>query len=508
MLDQLHVNDIYRNLLHGRWVESAAGRTITIESPVDGSPVGSIQAMSPEEVDRAIADTKVALENWALRPMAERADILYRAADLLEEHTDQIARIMAMEIGKTLKASANEVIRSAEFIRFTADAGQNIEGETVSGDKFPGGSTNKLSIVTHSPLGTVLAISPFNYPVNLTVSKVAPALIGGNTCIMKPPTQGAISALYVAEVFRLAGLPDGVLNTVTGKSSEIGDYLTTHPGINFINFTGSTATGRHISKLSEMVPMILELGGKDPAIVLEDVDVVKTAQLIVAGAFSYSGQRCTAVKRVLVLPGIAEALVRELTRQVEALKTGDPMDDEVTITPLIDLRAADYVQELIDDALAKGAVLLTGNRRVGNLLYPTLLDHVTTDMRVAWEEPFGPVLPILRVASVAEAIRLANESQYGLQASVFTNHIDQAFTIANRLEVGTVQINNKPERGPDHFPFLGVKDSGMGTQGIRYAIEAMTRPKAIVVTIHPEAVNPTADTPVTEGRGEATVTGQ
>lgn len=508
MLDQLHENDVYRNLLHGRWVESETGRTIEIKSPVDGSLVGFVQAMSPDEVDHAIADTKTALADWALRPMSERADILYDAADILEEHTDQIAMIMAMEIGKTFKASKNEVIRSAEFIRFTADAGQNIEGETISGDKFPGGSTNKLSIVTRFPLGTVLAISPFNYPVNLTVSKVAPALIGGNTCIMKPPTQGSISALYLAEVFRMAGLPDGVLNTVTGKSSEIGDYLTTHEGINFINFTGSTATGRHIAKVSEMVPMILELGGKDPAIVLEDADLDKTAQLITAGAFSYSGQRCTAVKRVLVLDSVADELAGKLKSRVEGLKTGDPMDDAVTITPLINMGAADYVQELIDDALEKGAVLLTGNRRAGNLLYPTLLDHVTEDMRVAWEEPFGPVLPILRVSTVDEAVELANESDYGLQASVFTNHIDRAFTIANRLEVGTCQINNKPERGPDHFPFLGVKDSGMGTQGIRYAIEAMTRPKAIVVTVHPELVNPVVDTPVTEGRAESTVTGE
>lgn len=505
MLNELHVNQIYRNLLHGQWIESTSGKTIAVRSPVDDSVVGHIQAMTQGEVDQAIADTKVALKTWALRPMSERADILYRAADLLEENADEIARIMAMEIGKTLPSSQNEVIRSAEFIRFTADAGQNIEGETISGDKFPGGSMNKLSIVTASPIGTVLAISPFNYPVNLTVSKVAPALIGGNTCIMKPPTQGAISALCLAEMFRQAGLPDGVLNTVTGKSSEIGDYLTTHPGINFINFTGSTKTGRHISGLAGMVPQILELGGKDPAIVLEDADLKKTAQLITVGAYSYSGQRCTAVKRVLAVGSIGDELARYLTLEVEALKSGHPMEEGVTITPLISSEAADYVQGLIDDALAKGAVLLSGNRREGNLLYPTLLDQVTPDMRIAWEEPFGPVLPILRVSSAEEAIRLANESQYGLQASVFTNHIDKAFTIANRLEVGTVQINNKPERGPDHFPFLGVKDSGMGTQGIRYAIEAMTRPKAIVVTIRPELVNPVEDTPVTEGQGESEI---
>ena len=493
MFENMHENKVYKNMLGGQWVSSASGKTIEIKSPIDGSSVGFIQAMTPEEVDRAVANTKEALVTWSVRPMSERADILYNAADILEENTEELATIITLEVGKPFAASKSEVLRTAEFLRFTADAGQNIEGDTISGDKFPGGSRNKLSIVTQSPIGTVLAISPFNYPINLSISKVAPALIGGNTCILKPPTQGSISALHLAEVFRQAGLPDGVFNTVTGRGSEIGDYLTTHPGINFINFTGSTEIGRHISAISTMVPMILELGGKDPAIICEDTNIKKSARLVVEGAYSFSGQRCTAVKRVLVLDSIADEFIAELKTRVEELKTGNPFAEGVTITPLISLKSADYVQELIDDALTKGATLLTGNRREGNLLYPTLLDHVTEEMRVAWEEPFGPVLPIIRVSSVWEAIRIANKSQYGLQGSVFTENLDMAFTIANLLEVGTVQINNKPERGPDHFPFLGVKDSGMGTQGIRYAISAMTRPKAIVITINPETATLTQD---------------
>lgn len=502
MFEYIHKNKVYRNMLHGEWVVSESHATIEVRSPADDSLLGSIQSMTQSEVDLAIADTKDALETWAVRPMAERADILYRAADLLEQHKEEVARIIAREIAKPFASAISEVIRSAEFIRFTADAGQNIEGDTISGDMFPGGSRDKLSIVTHAPVGTVLAISPFNYPINLSVSKIAPALIGGNCCILKPPTQGSISALHLAEIFREAGLPDGVFNTITGRGSEIGDYMTSHPGVNFINFTGSTEVGKHISAISTMVPMILELGGKDPAIVLEDAPVKKTADLLVSGAYAYSGQRCTAVKRVLVMDGIADQLAEELKRKVEELIVGDPFEEGVVITPLISTGAADYVQELIDDALEKGATLLTGNRREGNLLYPTLLDHVTEDMRVAWEEPFGPVLPIIRVASVADAIEIANESEYGLQASVFTRNIDQAFTIANRLEVGTCQINNKPERGPDHFPFLGIKDSGMGTQGIRYAIQAMTVPKAIVITIDPRSVNAAAGTQVTEGLGQ------
>ena len=231
-----------------------------------------------------------------------------------------------------------------------------------------------------------------------------------------------------------------------------------------------------------MVPLLLELGGKDAAVVLPDADLDFAANNIVSGAFSYSGQRCTAVKRILVQEEVADALAEKLKARVEKLNVGDPWKN-AAVVPLIDDKSADFVQGLVDDALNKGAELLTGNKREKNLFYPTLLDHVTKDMEIAWEEPFGPVLPIIRIKSVEEAIEIANASEYGLQSSVFTNNINQAFYIANHLEVGTVQINNKTERGPDHFPFLGVKASGMGTQGVKYSIEAMTRPKAMVVNI-------------------------
>jgi glyceraldehyde-3-phosphate dehydrogenase (NADP+) len=225
----------------------------------------------------------------------------------------------------------------------------------------------------------------------------------------------------------------------------------------------------------------MELGGKDAAIVLEDADLKEAAKDIVSGAFSYSGQRCTAVKRVLVEDKVADELTGYIKERVEKLKAGDPRKADTVIVPLISDKAADFVCELIEDALEKGAKLLVGNKREKNLVYPTLIDYVTEDMRLAWEEPFGPVLPIIRVKDVKKAIEIANKSEYGLQSAVFTKNIDKAFNIANELQVGTVQINNKTERGPDHFPFLGVKSSGMGIQGIRYSIEAMTRVKAMVI---------------------------
>ncbi len=482
MFETISVDNQYRNLLNGKWVTSNNDNHIAIHSPIDGAEVGKIQAMTKEEVDRAIDGAKKAYPVWASKSVSERADILHKAAGLLEDNVDQIADILAKEIAKDLNSAKSEVIRTVDFMRFTADEGKRIQGETLQGDGFHGFSKDKLAFVTREPVGVVLAISPFNYPVNLSASKIAPALMAGNSVVFKPPTQGSISALHLAKVFQDAGLPDGVLNTVTGKGSVIGDFIVQHEAIDLINFTGSSDVGKHISDVTSMVPTIMELGGKDAAIVLEDADLAHAANNIVKGAFSYSGQRCTALKRVLVLESIADRLVELITKDVSELTVGSPFDN-ATITPLINNQAADFVQELIDDAIDKGATLKLGNKRDKNLLYPTVFDQVTTDMRIAWEEPFGPVLPIIRVKSIDEAIDIANASEYGLQSSIFTNDIDDAFHIARLLEVGTVQINNKTERGPDHFPFLGVKASGMGTQGIRYSIEAMSRPKAIVVNL-------------------------
>lgn len=473
---------VYRNLVNGEWVLSGSGRTIDIISPVDGSLVGSVQAVTRQEVDRTIEVSKSNLSEWAEIPIYEKANILYKAAALLEERADEISDVLVMEIAKDKKSAVSEIKRTSDFLRFTADTGKSMEGLAIGGENFPGGSRNKISFVRKVPLGTVLAISPFNYPVNLSASKIGPALMGGNSVILKPATQGAVSALHLVKAINDAGLPKGILNTVTGRGSEIGDYIVEHEGINFVNFTGSTEVGKHISDLVCMTPLMLELGGKDAAIVLADADMEFAADNIVDGAFAFSGQRCTAVKRILTTDEVADRLIPMLRERIEKLKVGDPRVNAV-IVPLIDGKSADYAQYLIEDAISKGAKLITGNRRAGNLIDPTLLDCVTVDMEIAWKEPFAPLLPVLRVRDIDQAIEVANKSEYGLQSSVFTNSINHAFYIADRLEVGTVQINNKTERGPDHFPFLGIKASGMGTQGIRYSIDAMTRPKAITINL-------------------------
>ena len=470
----------YQNLVNGEWKSSE--KEITIYSPINQEELGTVPAMSQAEVDEAMQAARAALPAWRALSAVERAAYLHKTAAILERDKEKIGTILAKEVAKGIKAAIGEVVRTADLIRYAAEEGLRITGQAMEGGGFEAASKNKLAVVRREPVGVVLAIAPFNYPVNLSGSKIAPALIAGNVVMFKPPTQGSISGLLLAKAFEEAGIPAGVFNTITGRGSEIGDYIIEHKEVNFINFTGSTPIGERIDRLAGMRPIMLELGGKDAALVLEDADLEHAAKQIVAGAFSYSGQRCTAIKRVIVLESVADTLVTLLQAEVAKLTVGDPFDN-ADITPVIDNASADFIWGLIEDAQEKGAQALTPIKREGNLLWPVLFDQVTKDMKVAWEEPFGPVLPIIRVANVEEAIAFANESEFGLQSSVFTNDFKKAFEIAEKLEVGTVHINNKTQRGPDNFPFLGVKGSGAGVQGIKYSIEAMTNVKSIVFDV-------------------------
>lgn len=454
----------YQNLVNGKWKSSE--QEITIYSPINQEELGTVPAMTQTEADEAMQAARAALPAWRALSAIERAAYLHKTAAILERDKEKIGTILAKEVAKGIKAAIGEVVRTADLIRYAAEEGLRITGQAMEGGGFEAASKNKLAVVRREPVGIVLAIAPFNYPVNLSASKIAPALIAGNVVMFKPPTQGSISGLLLAKAFEEAGIPAGVFNTITGRGSEIGDYIIEHKEVNFINFTGSTPIGERIGRLAGMRPIMLEHAAKQ----------------IVAGAFSYSGQRCTAIKRVIVLESVADKLATLLQEEVSKLTVGDPFDN-ADITPVIDNASADFIWGLIEDAQEKEAQALTPIKREGNLLWPVLFDQVTKDMKVAWEEPFGPVLPIIRVASVEEAIAFANESEFGLQSSVFTNDFKKAFEIAEKLEVGTVHINNKTQRGPDNFPFLGVKGSGAGVQGIKYSIEAMTNVKSIVFDV-------------------------
>ncbi|GEL08690.1 nonphosphorylating glyceraldehyde-3-phosphate dehydrogenase [Salisediminibacterium halotolerans] len=472
----------HQYLLNNEWKDSESGDVVEIKSPDDNASVGSVPAMSQNEVDAAVESASDVQENWASKDGHVRSELLHRWAEELEKMTDEIGMSIHKEVGKTLSSAKSEVKRTAELIRHTAEEGLRTHGSFIQGDAFPGASRSTKAMVQKVPHGVVLAIAPFNYPVNLAASKIAPALITGNTVVFKPATQGAISGILMVEALVKAGLPKGVLNIVTGRGSVIGDFVVTHPKIDMITFTGGTGTGKNIAKKASMIPVVLELGGKDPAIVLEDADLDLSAKEIVGGAFSYSGQRCTAIKRVMATTAVADELTEKIKEIVNNMKVGKSTEG-ADIIPMIDQKSADYVTSLVEDAVNKGATVVTSGEHQDNLLSPVVLDHVTEDMRVAWEEQFGPVLPIMRVENELEAIDLEKRNEYGLQASIFTKNLENAFTIADRLNVGTVQVNGKTSRGPDHFPFLGVKNSGQGVQGIGRSIDSMLRDKVLVLNL-------------------------
>jgi len=471
---------LYENIVNGAWLTSS--EKIEIYSPIDNAYIGATPAMSQADIDTVVRAAKDAQRGWQTVALREKADLLYKTADILEARVDTIAEVMMYEIAKPLNDAKTEIIRTAELLRYTADVGIEAQGEIIYGSSFDAKHETKRAFVDRVPLGVVLAIAPFNYPVNLAASKIGPALIGGNTVVIKPASQGAMSTLELVRAFVDAGVPAGVINSVTGKGSVIGDYLTSHPFIDFINFTGSTSVGQHIGKIAGMKPLLFELGGKDPALVLDTEQLDRTVEEIINGAFSYSGQRCTAIKRVLVLDDIADQLVEKLVARVATLTIGSPQDNNI-ITPLINTETVENAKKLYEDAIAKGATSNNDFSSAGTLMAPILLDHVSGDMDIAWVEPFAPILPVIRVKSIEEMITIANASEYGLQAAIFCEDFKKARNIANELEVGTVHINQKTQRGPDNFPFLGVKQSGVGVQGVKYSIQSMTRIKSLVLDL-------------------------
>ncbi|GJQ10652.1 hypothetical protein GpartN1_g2443.t1 [Galdieria partita] len=476
----------FKFLSNGEWRTSSSGKTMKEVTPYDNTEAYEFQSCSQQDIDDVFKAANRAQRDWAKTPLWKRAEYLRKAAVILRENKDEIATALVKEIAKNRKSAVSEVIRTADLIEYTAEEGTRMVGKLMTSDSFPGQKRDKLCLVHRVPLGVILCIPPFNYPVNLCASKVAPALITGNSVVIKTPSQGAVSALYLAAAFHLAGVPAGVVNAVTGKGSEIGDFLTTHPLVNCISLTGGGTTGMSVCKKVGMIPLQMELGGKDAAIILPDCDLDLAAKAIVSGAFSYSAQRCTAVKVVLAVEPIGDELVKKVVEGVKKLTVGHP-EDNADITAVINKSSADYIESLVFDARQKGASEVCPYKREGNLLWPTVFDHVREDMKIAWEEPFGPVLPIVRVKSVEDAIEFANRSTMGLQGCVFTNDIEKAIHISDQLSTGTVQVNGQPARGPDHFPFQGFKDSGLGSQGVYFSLEAMTKVKSTVINLRQES---------------------
>lgn len=473
----------YRFFNGKEWMESTSGKTVDIHSPIDDSVVGALQVVTTGEIDAVMAASKVGQAAWEATPLNQRVKIMHLAADWIRHFEEYLTTLLAREIGKTMGEAKSEIIRTADLIDYYADEAQSMRGETLDSDNFPGYDKGRIGLIERVAWGTVLAIAPFNYPVNLSASKIAPALLMGNSVVFKPPTQGGISALHLAQIFIKAGVPEGVLTAVTGTGADIGDYLVAHPGVDVITFTGSSDTGEAIAKHAGMKPLVFECGGNNPALVLPDADMNLAAREIVKGAFSYAGQRCTAIKYVLAMSATMEQLVPVLMKEFgESVKMGDPRSPETKMVgPVISVAAAEHIQSLIDETVAAGAKIVTGAKRTNAFIEPTILTDVRPEMPSVREEVFGPVVSLITVKDVNEAVSIINASRFGLQASVFTKDEGAGIVIAKQLNVGTVQINGSPQRGPDHFPFLGVKRSGLGVQGVRYSLEEMSRLRPIVI---------------------------
>lgn len=466
-----------------QWVPSTSGKTTDVMSPIDGSVVGSLQAVTTAEIDAVMEKSADAQEAWEATPLNQRVKIIHLAADWIRHFEDYLTTLLVNEVGKTMEDAKSEIKRTADLTDYFADEVQSIHGDELDSDNFPGYDKGRIALVERVAHGVVIAIAPFNYPVNLAASKIAPALLMGNSVVFKPPTQGGISGVHLAQIFRKAGVPDGVIACVTGKGEEIGDYLVSHPKAGMIAFTGSSDTGVAIAGKAPMKPLLFECGGNNPSIVFSDADMGLSAREIVKGAFSYAGQRCTGIKYILATQSVIDELLPLVLGQTKDLvKMGDPRSPETKMVgPVISSTVAEHIETLINESIAAGAKVAIGAKRNGAYLEPTVLTNVKADMPVVVQEVFGPVVSFITIADYAEAIRIVNASRFGLQASVFTKDEGSGLVFAKQLAVGSVQINGSPQRGPDHFPFLGIKHSGIGVQGVRYSLEAMSRLRPIVI---------------------------
>ncbi|MDI9614363.1 lactaldehyde dehydrogenase [Methanothermobacter sp.] len=451
----------------------------SVRNPFNGEEVDTVPLAGRDNVLRALEAAhraKGAMSDLSARRISEG---LYDVADELREEMDELARLITLESGKPIRFSRDEVKRSVETARLCAEEAGRLYGESIPMDAGIGGK-GLIGFTLRLPIGVVAAITPFNYPLNLAIHKVGPALAAGNTTVLKPSLEAPLSALRLCEILN-EHFPEGAVNALTGRGREVGDLIIDSPIVDKITFTGSVEVGRYISGRASMKKVTLELGGNDPLIVMDDADIDSAVEAAVRGSYLYSGQVCIAVKRMIVHRDVADEFADKLVDKTRRLRSGDPLDPKTDIGPLINEEAAIEVERRIEDAIEDGAELLHGGSRSGNFVEPTVLDHVRPEMEVVAEETFGPVSPIIRFDDTDEALRIANGTCYALQAGVFTENIGTALRMASEIEAGTVLVNKQSTFRVDHMPFGGFKCSGMGKEGVKYAIEDMTRTKLVIL---------------------------
>lgn len=472
-----------RMLINSQWVDSSDGQRIEVRNPATGEVLDTVPRATLEDVAKAVAAAQEGKQRIARMPAHERAALLFRIADALEQNLEALAALLAQENGKPIRQTRDEVRVTARIFRGFGEEAKRLFGRVVPMDAVPG-QERHLALTVRQPLGVVAAIVPFNYPVELYAHKAAPALAAGNAVIAKPPSECPLTLLKIAQIMEEAGMPPAAHQMITGPGAVIGEYLASHPDIQLITVTGSTATGRRIAELASrnLKQVHLELGGNDAMIVCGDADLEKAANAVVLGRLARgNGQICCAVKRVFVEHTAYDAMAELLTEQARKLKVGNPLEEDTDVGPLINQKAAEAVEASVQEAVRAGAVVTAGGHRRDAFVEPTVLTRVPLNVRLFEEEVFGPVAPLVEFKSIEEATSLANRSPYGLQAAVFTRDISRAFDIAYRIQAGGVIINWSSALRVETLPFGGIKLSGYGREGIHDTLEEMTYQKTIIV---------------------------
>jgi len=460
------------------WIDKP--EIINVINPFDGSLVDTVPKSDLNDVETAIATAQRGSKIMAQLTAYERYRLLQRAAELLEERAEEFARTITLEEGKIIAEARFEAVRTAEILRLSAEEAKRLYGETIPLDGGPG-VKGKFGFTVRVPCGVVLAVSPFNFPLHLVSHKVGPALAAGNSVIIKPATDTPLSALKLVELLLEAGFPAEAVQCLTGSGGQIGDALCADPRIRKITFTGSRDVGEHICKTAGLKKVTMELGSNSPLIVMPDADLEKVAAITAATGYSNAGQVCISAQRVIVNDRIYDDFLAALRQQVAAIATGNPLEENVKMGPMVREQDAMRVQEWVQDSIKHGASLLTGGERHGAILTPTLVANVKPDMRIARDEVFGPVVGTMPFDDIHQAIEYANNTRYGLSAAIFTQNLDWAMKFVQGVESGNIHINWGPQWRTDLMPYGGLKESGMGKEGPRYAVEEMTETKMVVM---------------------------
>ncbi|HLI90122.1 MAG TPA: aldehyde dehydrogenase family protein [Ktedonobacteraceae bacterium] len=470
----------HRLYIGGEW--SDADEQIEIRFPYDrGVLVGRVAWAQLRHVDAALEEARRGAQEMASWPLHRRAALLHRVADLIAAREERFAWLIVHEVGKPIKDARLEIARAVAAVRLAAEEATRIHGEVIPMDAVAGGE-GRIAYTVRRPLGIVAGITGFNFPLLLDCHKISPALAAGNAIVLKPAPETPITALELAAIFEEAGVPRGALSVLPG-SDEIGEALVRDERVAMITFTGSSAVGKHIRSVAGYKRVALELGNNSPLIIEADADLERALARVVAGGYYAVGQACIAVQRIYAQRAICEQFARQLAERVGQLRTGDPRDPATDISTLVSEQATQRVLAVLRDACERGAQLLVGGELLPNgCITPAVLLGVTPDMRICQQELFGPAVAVAPYDTLDEAIALANSTPYGLQAGIFTSDLKKAFYAAERLDFGGVHINEVSSYRADHMPYGGVKASGMGREGPRYAIEEMTETKIIIIT--------------------------